>query len=50
MDLPSSTCKYCGRPGSIKYYYLGLSDKMRTWFSNANMLSRFCDIKFEKRN
>ena len=40
MDSPSSTCKYCGRTGSIKYYYLGLSDKIRTWFSDPNMCSK----------
>lgn len=37
MESPSSLCKHCGRPGSIKYYYLGLSDKIRTWFSDVNM-------------
>lgn len=40
MDSPSSTCKHCGRPGSIKYFYLGLSDKVETWFSDANMCSK----------
>ena len=37
MDSSMSTCKHCGRHGSIKYYYLGLSEKIRTWFSDVNM-------------
>lgn len=37
MESPSSLCKHWGRPESIKYYYLGLSDKIRTWFSDVNM-------------
>jgi len=40
MDSPTSTCRHCGKPGSIKYYYLGLSDKIRTWFSDVSMCSK----------
>lgn len=33
-------CKYCGKKGSIKYYYLGLQDKVKRWCANANMCKK----------
>ncbi|KAL5497095.1 hypothetical protein EMCRGX_G013500 [Ephydatia muelleri] len=35
MDSPISTCKYCGKQGSIPYYYLRLSDKIKRWCQDA---------------
>ena len=40
MDTPDATCRHCGKKGSIKYYYLGLSDKIRTWFSDIAMCKK----------
>ncbi|XP_031549912.1 uncharacterized protein LOC116287378 [Actinia tenebrosa] len=37
MTDPSSECRYCGKRGSIKYYYLGLSDKIVLWCQNTEM-------------
>lgn len=34
------SCKYCGKSGNIKYYYLGLPDKVKRWCSNANMCKK----------
>jgi len=31
MESPLATCRYCGKIGSIKYYYIGLSDKIERW-------------------
>ena len=33
-------CKYCGKSGSIKYYYLGLPDKIKRWCSSASMCTK----------
>ena len=40
MADPSSKCKYCGKEGSIKYYYLGLSDKIILWCQNKEMCQK----------
>ena len=40
MDSPNATCRYCGKVGKIKYYYLGLCDKIERWCSDAAMCSK----------
>lgn len=40
MEDPNALCRYCGKKGSIKYYYLGLSDEIRTWFSDSSMCKK----------
>lgn len=40
MEDPNALCRHCGKKGSIKYYYLGLSDKIRTWFSDFSMCEK----------
>lgn len=40
MDSPNATCRHCGKNGKIKYYYLGLSEKIRTWFSDPSMCEK----------
>ena len=41
VDSSMSPCKHCGRHGSIKYYYLGLNEKIRTWFSDVKLQNFF---------
>ena len=38
MDDVSDVCRFCGKKGAIKYYYLSLHDKIRMWCSSE----RFC--------
>ena len=40
IDSPSATCRHCGKSGNIKYYYLGLSQKIKTWFSDPSMCEK----------
>ncbi len=40
MSFSEDSCKYCGKSGNIKYYYLGLPDKVKRWCSNANMCKK----------
>ena len=37
---PNAKCRHCGKSGTIKYYYLGLSDKIKTWFSDVRMCEK----------
>lgn len=40
MDSPNAKCRHCGKSGTIKYYYLGISDKIKTWFSDVHMCEK----------
>ena len=40
VEDPNALCRHCGKKGSIKYYYLGLSDKIRTWFGDFSMCEK----------
>lgn len=40
MDCANTTCRFCGKKGVIKYYYLGLPDKMKRWFSDPVMCDK----------
>ena len=39
MGSKSSCCRFCGKPGTIKYNYLGLPQKVKLWCSDAT----FCE-------
>jgi hypothetical protein len=40
MSSSEDSCRHCGKCGNIKYYYLGLPDKVKRWCSNANMCKK----------
>ena len=40
MEDINALCHHCGKKGFIKYYYLDLSDKIRTWFSDFSMCEK----------
>ncbi|XP_020896396.1 uncharacterized protein LOC110235289 [Exaiptasia diaphana] len=50
MEHPSDKCRYCGQPGDIDYYYLGLTQKIKRWFSNKEMCSNMLDHWREKEH
>ncbi|EDO34546.1 predicted protein [Nematostella vectensis] len=37
MESKNELCPNCGKCGYIKYYYLGLHEKLKNWFRNLNM-------------
>jgi len=39
MDSKDSCCTFCGKHGTIKYYYLGLPQKIKLWCSDPT----FCE-------
>ena len=39
MDNKGSCCRFCGKHGAIKYYYLGLPQKIKLWCSDPT----FCE-------
>lgn len=40
METPDSLCRHCGKKGSIKYYYLGIGDKIQLWCANEDMCKK----------
>lgn len=40
MLSSEDNCKYCGKNGNIKYYYIGLPEKVKRWCSNPNMCKK----------
>lgn len=40
MESPESRCKYCGKKGTIKYYYLSIADKIQQWCANEDMCKK----------
>ena len=40
MESPTAVCKYCGKQGTIKYYYLSISDKIQQWCANEAMCTK----------
>ena len=40
LESKSDLCPRCGKPGYIKYYYLGLNDKVKNWFRNEAMCKK----------
>lgn len=50
MDDPNATCRFCGNKGAIKYYYLGLPDKIKRWFSDPVMCDKMLGHWKEKEH
>ena len=40
LESPDALCRHCGKRGTIKYYYLGISDKVQLWCSNKAMCKK----------
>lgn len=40
MESHTAVCKYCGKQGTIKYYYLSISDKIQQWCANEAMCTK----------
>ena len=40
METPDSLCRHCGKKGSSKYYYLGISDQIQLWCANEAMCNK----------
>ena len=37
MEDKNSLCRFCGKPGTIQYYYLGLPQKVKLWCSDESV-------------
>ena len=40
LSSDSDFCRYCGRPGTVKYYYLSVIDKLRNWVLQKHMCEK----------
>ena len=43
MTSSFDKCRHCGEPGSIYFYYLGLSNKVKRWYGNLVTCSAMLD-------
>ena len=48
MESKSDLCTHRGKHGYIKYYYLGLNDKVKDWFRNETMCKKLLSHWEEK--
>ena len=48
MEDKDSLCKFCGKPGTIQYYYLGLCQKVKLWCSDDTMCQKMAAFWEEK--
>ena len=40
LDTDTAACRHCGRPGSVKYYYLSLISKVKAWAQQKTMCEK----------
>lgn len=46
MSSEDELCPHCGSSGYIKYYYLGLSSKVKNWFeTNSICRKMLCHLR-----
>ena len=50
MDKKTDTCRHCGQPGNLKYYYLGLRGKVKQWTSSPEMCRKMTGHWREKEH
>lgn len=50
MDTKTDTCRHCGQPGKLKYYYLGLKGKVKQWTSSPEMCHKMTGHWREKEH
>lgn len=48
MQDKDSMCRFCGKPGTIQYYYLGLHQKVKLWCSDESMCQKIAALWDEK--
>ena len=48
MEDKNSYCRFCGKPGAIQYYYLGLPQKVKLWCSDESMCQKMAKLWQEK--
>ena len=48
MSSKDELCPYCGSSGCIKYYYLGLSSKVKNWFKTKSMCRNIFSLEGER--
>ena len=48
MDNKDSRCRFCGKPGVIKYYHLGLSRKVKLWCSDDTFCQKMAKFWEER--
>ena len=48
LESKSDLCPNCDKPGYIKYYYLGLNEKVKNWFRNEAMCKKMLSHWQEK--
>lgn len=50
MERQTDTCRHCGKPGKLKYYYLGLKGKVKQWVASPEMCRRMTGHWKEKEH
>lgn len=50
MENAEGKCRHCGKEGSIKFYYLGISDKIQLWCANHTMCKKMMGHWDEKEH
>lgn len=50
MDKKGSCCRFCGKPGAINYYYLGLPQKIKLWCSDATFCKKMSKFWEERED
>ena len=48
MDSPTDLCRYCQKPGTIEFYYLPLTNKIKYWCSNPAFCERMATHWLQK--
>lgn len=48
MEDKNCHCRFCGKPGAIPYYYLGLPQKVKLWCSDEYMCRKMAKMWEEK--
>lgn len=50
LDKKTDTCRHCGKPGKLKYYYLGLKGKVKQWVASPEMCRKMTGHWQEKEH
>lgn len=50
METPDALCRHCGKKGEIKYYYLGLPEKIHRWCEDPIMCEKMMGHWKEKEH
>ena len=48
MESKDSQCRFCGKPGTIQYYYIGIQQKVKLWCSDYSMCQKMATFWDEK--